>query len=105
VRIALIHKPLEKAKTFWSRELYTVIGVDVAKSEWDATTYVIGDGRKFTRDRLQKVDMASLVKIDKEVAPQPPKCKTKIVEPPTARAQPQRERAPSSKLAHHYMDY
>ena len=27
VRIALVHKPLEKAKTFWSRELYTVVGM------------------------------------------------------------------------------
>jgi hypothetical protein len=73
--------------------MYTVIGVDVAKLEWDATTYVIGDGRKFTRDRLQKVDIGALVKIDDESAgPQRQRQrpnKKRVVEESTAKVQPQ----------------
>ena len=108
VRIALIHKPLKKAKTFWSRECYTVVAVIPASAKWDATTYELSDRRKFTRDRLQKVDMAKLVKIDSGKAPNPRQPQQKKV-PVTAdvvpRAQPQRERAPSSRLAHHFVDY
>lgn len=54
VRTALIPKPLEKATTFWSREVYEVMNVQSPKNEWEAALYTLHDGRKFTRDRLQK---------------------------------------------------
>ena len=101
VRIALIHHTLEKPVTFWTNELFQVLKVVQPAKEWDATTYVLHDGRKFTRDRLQKVDQAQLVRMAEKPAPKRvQKGQKKAKEPLGPRAQPQkqRERAPSSAL-------
>jgi transposase InsO family protein len=108
VRIALIHHTLEKPVTFWTSELYQVMKVVEPAKEWDATIYVLHDGRKFTRDRLQKVDHAKLVRMLEAPAPKRVQ-KTgqkKAKEPlgPRARPEKQRERAPSSALRDSYVD-
>jgi len=104
VRIALIRKPLEKPETYWSRELYEVIEVIPARAAWDAPTYVLHDGRRFTRDRLLKVDPRALGKLPREeqkVLAKPGQ--KKKAAPPEPRVLPPRERAPSSKLKEHFV--
>jgi transposase InsO family protein len=105
VRIALIRKPLEKPETYWSRELYEVMEVIPARAAWDAPTYVLHDGRQFTRDRLLKVDPRALGKLPREAKPPAPKPgkKKPVPPPPEPRVQPPRERAPSSRLKEHYV--
>ncbi len=106
VRTALLAKALEKPATFWSREIYEVMAIQQPKHEWEATLYTLHDGRKFTRDRLQKVDIQSLIhmtgkinkeQIHKQQQPQPAQVNPKIL--------PQRERAPSSRLKDTFVDY
>jgi transposase InsO family protein len=107
VRVARIHKPMEKKETYWSRELYTVMGAIPAEKEWSAATYQLHDGRKFTRDRLQKVNEAALVRLPgkKKAARAQGKKTVAQPEPAEERVQPRRERAPSSRLKGHFVDY
>lgn len=106
VRVALVHQPLEKPVTFWTKELFQVMNVIPPANAWDAAMYVLHDGRKFTRDRLQKVDPERLVRVVEKQkrptrkTPAAPKTKPAV----ESRTLPQRERAPSSKLMHHYVD-
>ncbi len=105
VRTAIIAKPLEKLSTFWSRELFEVMAVQQPVHEWEAALYILHDGRKFTRDRLQKVDKARLVPMNKTKQPKKKTAAQKRVQPEVVpRKQPQRERAPSSLMRDTYVD-
>ncbi len=105
VRVAIIHQPMDKPVTFLSKELHQVIDIIEPGEPWDATTYELHDGRKFTRDRLQKVDPAKTVYM--EGKPQTRKkasTTSKTKQPITLKSQPQRERAPSSIMRDHFVD-
>ena len=106
VRIALIRQALEKPVTFWTTELFLVTQIVEPAAEWDATSYVLHDGRKFTRDRLQKVNRAKLVAMrERDAAPVTnPAGPKKAREATVPRTQPQRERAPSSMMRDTYLD-
>ncbi len=104
VRVAIIHQPMEKPLTFWSKELHRVVGIAQAKQPWDATTYELHDGRRFTRDRLQKVDPAKTVYVEGKPPTRKSVAKPKTKEPIASKAQPHRERAPTSTMREHYVD-
>jgi len=100
-----VRQPLEKPVTYWSKELYEVVNVIPPTNAWDAAMYVLHDGRKFTRDRLQKVYPDRLVRVvEKEHPKRKPSSAPKTKLGLEQRAQPMRERAPSSKLKHHLSD-
>ncbi len=104
VRTSLLAKALEKPTTFWSREVYRVMSVERPTNEWEAELYTLHDGRRFTRDRLQKIDPQQLVHMKTaEKTQQPPKQKAA---PPTIvpKILPQRERAPTTRLRDTYLD-
>jgi transposase InsO family protein len=105
VRIALIHQPLEKPVTLWTTELFLVVRIVPPVAAWDAASYVLHDGRKFTQDRLQKVDRLRLVHMQEPKEKQQPTIsKQRIKEPVVPRVQPRRERAPSSTMKDTYLD-
>jgi hypothetical protein len=104
VRVALIHQAMDKPVTFWTKELYQVMAIIQAKEPWDATTYILHDGRKFTHDRLQKVDPEQIVYIDGKPPAGKTAAKPKTKESIVPKTLPQRERAPSSTMKHHFVD-
>lgn len=108
VRYALLSKALEKTTTFWSKEIYQVMSVEEPAHEWQAARYTLHDGRNFTRDRLQKVDPDQLVRLVVAQPPTKPATNKSAARPspppPPVRAQPQRGRAPSSRLKNSFLD-
>lgn len=110
VRYALLVKAMEKPATFWSKEIYRVMSIERPVHEWEAARYTLHDGRKFTRDRLQKVDADKLVRLVAAAEPQAarPKARAQTVPPPLPppepRVQPQRMRAPSSRMKNSFLD-
>jgi hypothetical protein len=105
VRVALIHQALEKPVTFWTTELFLVTQIIEPAKEWDAASYVLHDGRKITRERLQKVNKLKLVQMRETEAPKERNVgKKKTKDAVVPRAQPQRERAPSSMMRDSYVD-
>ncbi len=106
VRSALIAKSLEKPMTFWSKEIYRVMSIQNPKHEWEATQYILHDGRKFTRDRLQKVNELNLVHMNERIRKQkiPVQPQKQVPQAPVPRVLPQRERAPTSRLIDSFLD-
>ena len=107
VRTALLTKALEKPSTFWSQDIYQVMSVQRAKREWEATQYVLHDGRRFTRDRLQKVSKSEMVPLRRRrLSVQQTISRAPSRMPPQEhpKRNPQRQRAPSSRLKDSYVD-
>ena len=63
----------------WSKETFTVVSVSQPSHEWSSPIYTLDNGRKYTRDKLQKIDLEHLVRI-------PPK--PRVISEPIARVRP-----------------
>ena len=88
VRVAQLINPTltPKPSTFWEERIVKVVGIVSPKAAWNSATYVLSDDRRLTRDKLQKVDVARLVRLPRKAAA-----------PEQTAPRPQRARKPNKK--------